>query len=506
MRRYGLMLGLLLTGCSTLTRPLGANINPETGEYETPVEETVYLVPVEDAMMTARRILESERYDVLEKEGGLELFSSAHEPGKNQQNLRTIERYYVKGERLGPRKTLVRVFRLRYNEMENVVEQGPRVAGSTNKDLLSEQNSNPLDARLEAFRTETNAQGLRQQVALADPFPSAPGMERFRMVHGVRDLGIERQLLERLEMVPALELVGGNAPVPMRSVMLEGWGERGEAGAVSAAECGAPVDGASPLLTAGQVLFVADPLGTQEVPSMALRMLCEATAQGLPVTLALSVPSSEQPLLERYLASEGKSEDAQELLSESAFWRRVYQDGRSSRAMLWLVEQVRRLRASGKDVALAAIDGEKVQGNEREALMAKNLLASQSKRAGAWTLVLTGSVHARTAKVGWDGDFEPMGARVFRALPSAVRALDIGFKRGTQFSCRYSVWEDVECNVFAISPTNEALQLSKVNPGVQLFGETRPDGFHGRLYLGALNASPPALQSQSQVALRSTAK
>ncbi|NTX56852.1 hypothetical protein [Myxococcus sp. CA039A] len=506
MRRYGLLLGLMLTGCASLTRPLGANINPETGQFETPVEETVYLVPVEDAMMTARRILESERYDVLEKDGGLELFSSAHEPGKNNKNLRTLERYYVKGERLGPRKTLVRVFRLRYNEMENVVEQGPRVAGSINRDLLSDQSSNPLDARLEAFRTETNAQGFRRQVALEDPFPNAPGMERFRMVHGVRDLGIERQLLERLEMVPALELVGGNAPVPMRSVMMEGWGETGEAGTVRAAECGEPVEGASPLLAAGQVLFVADPLGTQEVPSTALRMLCEATSKGLPVTLALSAPISEQPLLERYLASEGTSEDAQELLSESAFWRRVYQDGRSSRAMLWLVEQVRRLRVSGKDVALAAIDGEKVQGNEREAQMAKHLLAFQSKRAQSWTLVLTGSVHARTAKVGWDGDFEPFGARVARALPSSVRALDVGFKRGTQFACRYSVWEDVECNVFAISPTNQALQLSKVNEGVQLFDAARPDGFHGRLYLGTLNASPPALQTQSKVAQLDAAK
>ncbi|MFY1828434.1 hypothetical protein ACN47A_21090 [Myxococcus fulvus] len=497
MRRYGLLLGLMFTGCATLTRPLGANINPETGQFETPVEETVYLAPAEDAMMTARRILESERYDVLEKAGGLEMFTSAHEPGRNTKKLRTLERYYVKGQRLGPRQTLVRIFRLRYNEMDNVVEQGMRQADSMNRDIISDRGPNPLDARLEAFRSATNAQGLAVQVPVEDPFPSAPGLERFRMVQGVRDLGIERRLLERLEMVPALELVDGNAPVSVRSVAMEGWEQGAEVGA---AECGAPVAGASPLLEAGQVLFVADPLGTQEVPSMALRMLCEATSKGLPVTLALSVPSSEQPLLERYLASAGKPEDAQSLLLESAFWRRVYQDGRSSRAMLWLIEQARRLRVSGKDVALAAVDAEKAHGNEREARMAGNLLAFQSQRAQAWTLVLTGSVHARTAKVDWDGDYQPFGARVAQALPSAVRALDVGFKRGTQFACRYSVWEDVECNVFGISPTNEALQFSKVEPGVQLFGAARPDGFHGRLYLGALNASPPALQTQRHVA------
>ncbi|MCP3063818.1 hypothetical protein LXT21_34090 [Myxococcus sp. K38C18041901] len=496
MRRYGLLFGLMFTGCATLTRPLGANINPETGEFETPVAETVYLAPAEDAMMTARRILESERYDVLEKEGGLEMFTSAHEPGRNTKKLRTLERYYVKGERLGPRQTLVRVFRLRYNEMDNVVEVGPRAWDSMNSEILADQGPNPLDARMEAYGSAPGGQGAARPVPLKDPFPSAPGMERFRMVQGVRDLGIERQLLERMEMVPALELVDGNAPVSVRSVQMEGWGANDGPGT---AECGAPVDGASPLLAAGQVLFIADPLGAQEVPSMALRMLCEATSKGLPVTLGLTVPASEQPLLERYLASEGKPEDAQALLLESTFWRRVYQDGRSSRAMLWLVEQVRRLRVSGKDVALAAIDGEKVKGNAREARMASNLLAVHAGRAQAWTLVLTGSVHARTARVGWDSDFEPFGARVAKALPSSVRALDVGFKRGTQYACRYSVWDDVECNVFGISPTNEALQFSTVSPGVRLFDAARPDGFHGRLFLGVLNASPPALLAQSQV-------
>ncbi|WP_426749773.1 hypothetical protein [Myxococcus sp. Y35] len=464
MRRFGLMLGLLgCVGCATATRGISTRYNPETGRYETPTHELVYQVPVEDALMTVRYILEKSRYDVMEKEGGLEMFSSfipeAIPP----------ERYYIQGERLGPRQALVRVFRIRYTQ--------------------------------EGVGTTAEVSGRSgEQVSVPSAFNNIPGLEGYRPAHGYRDMGIEQKLLELLEMAPALELVGGNPPVPIDPAAMGSLGEKGGTTAASTAPaCGAPVEGASPLFSAGGVLLVADPLGTQQVPAAALRMLCEATAQELPVTLALSIPASEQPLLERYLSSEDGSAAVEELLSESAFWRRAYQDGRSSRAMLWLVEQARRLRFSGKDVAMAAIDSDGAQGNEREAQMAQHLLSARSKRPQAWTLVLTGSVHARTTEVSWDGDFEPMGARVARALPS-VRALDVGFQRGTQFTCRYNVWdEEVACNVFGISPTIEAWQSSTQAAGLKLFTAQQPHGFHGRLYLGSLTASLPALMAPSKV-------
>ncbi len=482
-------LGLLCTGCATLSRGLGATADEDTGEYETPEEERVYVVPAEDAMMVARRILEEERYDVMEKEGGLELFSSAHEPGKNNVGLRTIERYYVQGERLGPRQTVVRVFRLSYHEMETQLEIPPQAAGKRDGDFMAAQDAHPFDATRDAYAGPRGA-------ALQDPFKNAPGMERFRMARGVRDLGIEQKLLERLEMVPALELVGSNAPVPIQSVLLEG-GQAPEASAeLLAPECDQPVEGAGPLMAPGHTLLLADPLGTRELPMAALHMLCEATSRGLPVTLALSLPASEQPLLDTYLASGGQQQDAQTLVGESAFWRRTYQDGRSSRAMLWLVEQARRLRASGKDVALAAIDVDKAQGNAREAQMAEHLLAYQQGRPQAWTLVLAGGTHVRTAGVSWDKDYMPLGARLAQALPS-VRALDVGFMRGTHFACRFNVWDAVECDVFSISPTKEARQKKDVASGVQLFPQPLAEGFHGRLYVGALSASPPALQRRA---------
>lgn len=443
MRRLGMMLGLLgCAGCATAMRGISDRYNPETGRYEAPTHEFVYQVPVEDAMMTVRYALEKDRYSVMERKEGLEMFTSFI------PDVTPPERYYIEGKRLGPRQALVRVFRLRYfQEGVSAPEEPGRSKG---------------------------------QLPNLEAFSNVPGLEGFRPAQGYRDLAVEQKLLELLEMAPALELVGGNPPVPLDPAVL---GERRETPATpTAPACGAPVENASSLFSAGGVLLVADPLGTQEVPSVALRMVCEATAQGLPVTLALSIPASEQPLLERYLSSDGDSAAVQQLLSEGAFWRRTYQDGRSSRAMLGLVEQVRRLRVSGRDVALAAIDTDNAHGNERESQMAQYLLNAQATRPQAWTLVLTGSVHARTTEVSWDGDYEPMGARVARALPS-VRFLDVGFQRGTQFACRYNVWnEGVECNVFGISPSLEAWQTAR-----------QPHGVHGRLYLGSLTASPPAL-------------
>ncbi|QSQ11084.1 hypothetical protein [Myxococcus landrumensis] len=463
MRRLGMILGLLgCAGCSFFTRGISQQYNPETGEYETPRHEVVYLAPAEDAMMSARRILDAQGFDVIDKEEGMAMFSSFI------PDVIPPERFYIQGERLGPRQSLIRVFRIRYNQLS---PSGP--------DATSRAGQNPWPNNLPT------------------DFKNIPGLEGYQPAFGYRDLDIEQKLLALLEMAPALEPVGGNPPVHVGSVIIEDSAEAGEATALVAPECGTPVEGASSVMKAGGVLLMSDPLGTQEVPSALVRMSCEATSQGLPVTLAVSFPSSEQPLFERYLASNGDAAAVQELLTSSAFWRRTYQDGRSSRAMLWLVEQARRLRASGKDVALAAIDSDTLQGNEREAQMAENLLKVQASRPQAWTVALTGSIHARSVETNWNGKLEPMGARVARALPS-TRTLDVGFQRGSQFACRYNIWGELECDVFGISPSQEARQSSKQAAGLELYAAQKPDGFHGRLYLGALTASPPALQPQRQ--------
>ncbi|RKG79022.1 hypothetical protein [Corallococcus terminator] len=468
--RWHWMLGLSLCvgGCASLTRDLHAD-GMEQGEL--PTEETVYLVPLDEALLTMRRVFEEQRYDVFEREGQNELYTSAHEPGMNRPGNRTFERYFVKGAKVGPRQSVIRVFRLRYREQDTNIEQKPK--------WLNE-------------RVQEEEKYLARKTFDRTSFDGVPAMEGFTLVRGIRDLPLERRLLSKLEMVPSLELVGGKTSAPVRSVKVAGWDEDASQ---PAPRCGEPLEGVEPLLVAGQTVLVADPLGTRELPEAATRMLCDAAGKKLPVALALSMPSEDQSTLDEYVTSEGTNADLERLLVVSSFWRRVHQDGRSSSAVLHLIEQARRLRSQGNVVTVLAFDSNAASGNAREEEMAKNLIAYRQENPGVWMLALAGDVHVRTKPVSWNKDYDPLGSRLTRALPSSpVKALEVGFTRGSQFSCRFNVWEQVECNVYALSPSVEVRQEPGTPRGVALFAAPSDKGFHGRLYVGALNASPPVIQ------------
>ena len=64
--RFHWLLGLSLCvgGCASLTKDLHDE-GPE--DEELPTEETVYLVPLDEALFTMRRVFEEQRYDVFER-------------------------------------------------------------------------------------------------------------------------------------------------------------------------------------------------------------------------------------------------------------------------------------------------------------------------------------------------------------------------------------------------------------------------------------------------------
>ncbi|RKH40242.1 hypothetical protein [Corallococcus sicarius] len=478
--RWHWMLGLLCFGCASLTKDLH---DEDLAQEEIPTEETVYLVPLDEALLTMRHLFEERRYDVFEREGEHEFYTSAHEPGVNLPRNRTFERYFVKGAAVGPRQSIIRVFRLRYREQDTVIEQKPKWLND---------------------RVEEEEKYLAQKTFDRATFNGVPDMEGFKMVRGIRDLPLERKLLTKLEMVPSLELVGGKTSAPVRSVSVEGWKDEAPD---AAAQCGEALEGVDPLLVAGQTVLVADPLGTRELPEAATRMLCDATERKLPVALALSLPAEDQPALDEYLASEGHGPDLERLLVASSFWRRVYQDGRSSGALLRLIEQARRLRSHGNAVTVVAFDSSAASGNAREEEMAKHLIAFRQAHPDVWLLALAGDVHVRTKPVSWNKNFDPLGARLTKALPSSpVKALEVGFQRGSQYACRFNAWEQVECNVYALSPSEEVRQQPGTPRKVALFSAPSDKGFHGRLYVGALNASPPVIQRAEAGAPRPVAQ
>lgn len=106
-----------------------------------------------------------------------------------------------------------------------------------------------------------------------------------------------------------------------------------------------------------RAIIVGEVHGTAETPAFVGQVVCGLLKSGRPVILALERDGSEQVALNRYLASAGQPADVQALTSAGA-WAQAMQDGRNSRAMLALIEQVRQWKQAGQRVGLLAMQQE----------------------------------------------------------------------------------------------------------------------------------------------------
>jgi len=147
-------------------------------------------------------------------------------------------------------------------------------------------------------------------------------------------------------------------------------------GVVVADEPCRPIDGLEPLLKAGNVLLLGELHGTVESPAFVFDVACHAAGKGLPVVVGLELWPGEQERVDAFLESMGTDEDRDALL-EGPTWQSSYQDGRNSRAMLDLIDGLRKLRAGELPVRLALFDASgKAGGQQRERDMARNLAAA----------------------------------------------------------------------------------------------------------------------------------
>jgi hypothetical protein len=502
--RLGSLLALALGAACSTVKPGANSVVPTVEEAagKSPTQELVYLVPLDEAMKVAREVLEKHRFDVVDKPGGHELFTSAHTNGAPIYGQRRYSRYYVKGEALGPMQSLVRVFRLEYHESDERIEDGFQTREENDVALggLAEESPLGIAPNIEAkegdpidWNRKGLSRGMPPNLPMTAPQWLQAGnfeLERNRATRGYREMVLEREITTALEAAPSLEVVGASPSTRPTSLVLNA-----ENGVTLAGECTAAPPGAKPLLAAGSTVLLADPIGTQELPRAAEGMMCEAARSGVPVVLGLSLPAEEQPQLDRFLESNGDSDALGHLLSDGTFWRRAWQDGRSSRAVLALIERARRLRGEGHSVRLIAFDTNSSTGAARDTAMAYRLLAARSAAPKALMVALAGDAHARP-KIGasWDSGLRPLGALLAEKLPD-LRVLDVGFFRGTQYVCRANVRKELECRTFMRSPTRQNLHSLDAPDGVALFPQPNADGFAGRLNVGQLHASPPALNS-----------
>ncbi|WP_224242555.1 TraB/GumN family protein [Hyalangium gracile] len=222
------------------------------------------------------------------------------------------------------------------------------------------------------------------------------------------------------------------------------------------------------------LLVLGEYHGTEELPRAVAETVCAAAANGKSAWLALELPRDEQPRIDAFLAAGNEAP-----LLEGPFWRRDYQDGRSSQAMLGLLREVRRMRSAGRDVRVLAYDIPSTggtAGEDRDAQMAAFVAQARTQAPAEPMVLLVGNIHAtRRLKIP--------RSMVWHLVKLGVplKTLNVASRGGTAWMC------GATCGVAQLAgedlgPDRRVLETP----------EAAKAGYDGLWYVGTVTASPPA--------------
>ncbi len=455
-----------VAGCARNARP--------APEPSAPRYEHVYLKPLEEALEETRKLLAEKGYSFEPTEDETVLLTAWQQPQswRNQWGNQSQYRYLVSGLRVGPRKSVVRVYRMWRTNISNNSEQRPRLYK-----FMQYQHTD-----FEAM--ERNP--IEKQ-----------NMDRGGLV-GMRDLPMEKELTARIESGAGLEVVARNiSPEPDRPQLrepdfyLDRWKQEAPAQTAEVTPCPQEVRGLTALLQPGRTLLIGEQLGSRETPAVIGDVVCQSAAAGLTVALGLSIPRTEQERINRYLASPGAPSDQDELL-RGLFWRRPFQDGRSSRAIMDLIDRVRSLRNYGLFINVVAYDTDEATGSKRDARLATLWQERRKAHPEELFVILAGNTHTRTVEgTTWDKDFVPMAKRLAENEKSLL-AFDLSYAQGSRWGCDLNRNAKLVCTIVGATPTERVAAEPGQSPYVTVFSQPTDEGYHGLLYVGALTPSLPA--------------
>lgn len=202
-------------------------------------------------------------------------------------------------------------------------------------------------------------------------------------------------------------------------------------------------------------------------------LACGALALGYPVVVGLDIPGSAQGGINAWMQSGGTATDQKALLS-AAPWTDApeLQDGRTSRAVFDLLEQLRRL---GKGVSVVAMDAGLT--GDKDSRMAATMAATMTAEAFGVAYV---DEHA--------GELvpveEPPGSFAWQ-LSQTYDVVPLRVKHGP--GTRWGCGED-GCGEITLRGLKAGSQ-----PSITLAAEVRA-GFQGTLSLPTSRSSPPAVK------------
>jgi hypothetical protein len=234
----------------------------------------------------------------------------------------------------------------------------------------------------------------------------------------------------------------------------------------------------------GRLVILGEIHGTAEAPAFVADAACQLARQAR-VHVGLELPAADNPALEAFLFG---NEDP---LLGGATFRREYQDGRTSQAMLGLLRKLRAARRSGLSIEVFFFDDPDRLGIEhRDEAMAENIAAQRARAPSDIFLIEVGNYHAKTSPgAPWDVSRHWMASYLVERDKSVV-TLDVRGPVGTSWVCYTPKKES--CGVHkGGTAEGRALPPGPVKRSVILGGAL--DGYDGIFVVESLTASPPAV-------------
>lgn len=429
-----------------------------------PEEEAVYDVPLEEVWPKVRPFFQEQGFRVHEEPGTFRLETEWREEFGGSRVAGYWHRYMVMGQRDTPTTSKLRVMRISRNANRALRAPGSDVywgvSAGANEQMGAAQQGIDMPGDLMGPQAGPDLQGNTVSESRQE----------------VRDLMMEWKLHERVAPTLARKKSSDTPEVVVRQA------------SARLIECGAPILGLGKVARAGNAVLLGEVHGTQQVPHFLAQSVCQATQQGVPVSVGLEIPANNQERLQRFVASRGTEEDWA-LLMESPFWRSPYPDGRSSEAVVGLLDGLRKLRSQGLDVEVFAFDHPPLEGEAREEAMAKTVLEVVAKSRDRAVLVLTGNLHPRLKSPPWNRDYRTLGLRLAEQH-RALFTLDMAYDSGTAWVCSVDSQQNVDCGVRAAKGKDNGERYF-----VHLFDGLSPEGYHGIFYVGPVTASLPAVRN-----------
>jgi hypothetical protein len=250
----------------------------------------------------------------------------------------------------------------------------------------------------------------------------------------------------------------------------------------------------SALVEAGSVVLFGEMHGTQELPQFFGEAVCSVADSRQSVRVGLEVEPQNQAIFDAFLASPGAASDVSALLA-APFWSREFEDGKSSQAMLALLERMRRLREQGLPIDVFLFDlGPGQAGTERDKNMAENIESQVRAHPEAITMALTGNLHAFKAPGSpWDPNYRAMGWHLAQD-GLHVHSLGASHPAGTAWTCVGSPVPDCLSRPINARP---ALPSGR-STGIELLPEPTRQGFDGLFATPSVTASMPAVSEHQR--------